>query len=511
MIPSPSFAGATGPTSREPTDPDDLGWDVPDEDDDEGSDDEAWDPDDDSDLELDQADDEQVGLDTDTGFDESSDELELDDAGEDERWTVDSEAAEELPGADAEVISGEEYGWIGEDEAADTGDDDLDTELDDDSLPNLDDGGAEGVEDDTDLDDFELGGLPDLGTAAEEEAEGFVTENLEELAGVNLSEESVLELVPGQPWKLLAASAAQISRVASLPGPSLALATCGAHVALCAGDGWFLSSARSGLSRLPVDAPVGRSLALIEHDNRLAFALASPAGLYLSLDGGRSFERSRENDPPAQVGFTLPGGRLRVWTLGARGQLAFSDDGGHNFSAARLDGSVSGVLAFASDGDRRLCALVKRLGRVALGSSSDGGRRWSWADAADSGSEAAPQLVAGRGVSLIASRVRLSQLSAGQAPRLLAPLLQAPAALLDEDDETYAYACAARDDHSLLVRAPLRGLAHPMVIATLQRERVGEPRQITAAYAEGGFVTLHVATDQALLRIEASLDGDDLP
>jgi hypothetical protein len=511
MIASNPNAGPTGPTSREPADPDDLGWDVPDEDDDEASDDEAWDPDDDSDLELDQADDEQIGLDTATGFDEGSDELEVDDAGEDERWTLDSEADVELPGADAEVISGEEYGWISEDETSDAGDDDLDADLDDDLLPNLDDGGAEGVEDDTDLDDFELGGLPDLGSAAEEEAEGFVTENLEELAGVSLSDEAVLELVPGQPWKLLTSSAAQISRVASLPGPALALASCGAHVALSAGDGWFLSSARAGLTRLPVDAPAGCSLALTEHEGRLAVALASPAGLYVSLDGGRSFECHRESDPPVQVAFCHQSGRLRVWALSARGQLAYSDDGGRNFSAARLDGGVSSVSAFATDGDRRLCALVKRVGRVALGSSSDGGRRWSWADAADSGSEPAPQLLVGRGVSLIASRTRLSQHQAGQAPRMPAPLLQAPAALLDEDDETFVYACAVRDDQSMIVRAALRGVAQPMVIATLLRERVGEPQQLAAAYAEGGFVTLHVATDQALLRIEASLDGDDLP
>jgi hypothetical protein len=504
-------SGSTGPTSREPADPDDLGWDVPDEDDDEASDDEAWDPDDDSDLELDENDDEQVGLDTDTGFDEGSDELELDDAGEDERWTVDSEAAEELPGADAEVIAGEEYGWIGEDEAADSSEDDLDEELDDDLLPNLDDGGAEGVDDETDLDDFELGGLPDLGSAAEEEAEGFVSENLEELAGVSLSDEAVLELVPGQPWKLLAASAAQLSRVASLPGPAHALASCGGNVALSAGDGWFVGSARGGLSRLPVDAPAGRSLALVEQDGRLVFALASPAGLFVSLDGGRSFERQRESDPPVQVALTQQGGRLRIWALGARGQLAFSDDAAHSFSPARLDGGVSSVLAFATDGDRRLSALVRRLGRVALGSSSDGGRRWSWADAADSGNEPAPQLLVGRGVSLIASRAGLSQLQAGQAPRMLAPLLRGPAALLDEDDETFAYACAARDDQCSIVRVALRGVAQPMVIATLLRERVGEPRQLAAAYSDGGFVTLHVATDQALLRIEASLDGDDLP
>ncbi|HKU37338.1 MAG TPA: hypothetical protein VJR89_04305 [Polyangiales bacterium] len=493
-----------------PAEPDDLGWDLPDEEDEDGSDDEAWDPDDDSDLGLDQDDDEAVGLDTDTGFDEGPEELELDDSGEDERWTVDSEAAEELPGADAEVISGEEYGWMGEDESAEATDEELETELDDDGLPSLDDGGAEGVEDDTDLDDFELGGLPELGSAAEEEAEGFGSENLEELAGVNLSEEAVLELVPGQPWKLLAASAMRLSRVASLPGPALALAVARGSVALSAGDGWFLGSARGGLTRLPVEAAPGHSLALAEDDGKLVFALASPAGLFVSFDGGRSFERQRQDDPPSQVGFTEHGGKLRMWVLSARGTLSFSDDAGRSWSAARLDAAVSDVLAFASDGERRLCALVKRAGRTAFGSSTDGGRRWSWTDAADSGEDQA-QVLAGRGVALLAARGRLGAWQPGQSMRTLAPLLGAPSALLDEEDESFAYACASRDDQTLLVRVSTRGGTQPVVIASLSRERVGEPRQLAAVYAEGGFVTLHVATDSALLRIEASLDGDDLP
>lgn len=499
----------TGPVSREPpAEADDLGWDVPDEDGDAERDDENFDPDDDSDLELDGDEDEVVGLDNDTGFEDAGDDLELDDAGEGERWTLDSEPSEEeLPGEDAEMISGEEYGWISDDEPNDS-DDDLDMDLDEDALPSMDDGGAEGVEDDTDLDDLELGVLPDLDTAAEEEAEGFVTENIEELAGVNLADEPTLELVPGQPWKQLTARAAQVTRGASLPGPALAFAVSGTTVAVSAGDGWFRSSPRGGLARLPVDAPPGRSVALAEHEGRLVFALASPSGLFLSLDGGRSFEQQRESDPPVQVALTETGGALKIWARNLKGQLSVSDDAGKSFSAARLEGNL---LAFATDGERRFCALVKRASRIVLGSSSDSGRRWSWVDAADSGNDASLQLLPGRGVSVIATRERVSYVQTGQPLRALAPLLQAPAVLVDEDDETFVYACVPHEDQTLIVRTALRSGAQPMIVTSLARERIGEPRFLSAAYAEGGFVTLSVATDQALLRIEASLDGDDLP
>jgi hypothetical protein len=501
----------SGPASREPgeapADLDDLGWDVPDEDEQSARDDENWDPDDDSDLELDDEDGEEVGLDNDTGFEESGDDLELDDAGEEERWTVDSEPSDDLQGADAEVISGEEYGWIGDDDPVDS-DDDFDSDLDDEALPNLDDGGAEGVEDETDLDDFELGRLPALDAAAEEEAEGFGTENIEELAGVNLADEPTLELVPGQPWKQLAVRAVKVTRGASLPGPALAFAVSARTVVVSAGDGWFRSSPRGGLSRLPVDAPAGRSLALADHEGRLVVALASPAGLFVSLDGGRTFERNRETDPAVQVALTAAGGVLKIWARNAKGQLSVSDDGGKSFIAARVDGNV---LTFAADGERRLSALVKRASRIVLGSSSDAGRRWSWVDAAENGNDPALQLLPGRGVSVIAVRGRLSHVQTGQQPHVLAPLLSAPAALVDEDDETFVYACVPHEEQTLIVRTALRNAAQPMVITSLAREKVGEPRFLSAAYAEGGFVTLNVATESALLRIEASLDGDDLP
>jgi hypothetical protein len=275
-----------------------------------------------------------------------------------------------------------------------------------------------------------------------------------------------------------------------------------------AGDGFFRSSPRGGLSRLPVDAPAGRSIALAEFEGRLVLALASPAGLFVSLDGGRSFERQRENDPPTQVALTESGGVLKLWARSAKGQLSVSDDAGKSFAAVRLEGAL---MSFGTDGERRLSALVKRGSRYALGSSNDAGRRWGWIDAAESGNDPALQLLPGRGVSVLATNGRLMHVATGQAARLLAPLLSAPAALADEDDETFAYACVPQEDQTLIVRTAVRGGAQPMVVTSLARDKVGEPRFLSAAYAEGGFVTLFVATDQALLRIEASLDGDDLP
>jgi hypothetical protein len=240
----------------------------------------------------------------------------------------------------------------------------------------------------------------------------------------------------------------------------------------------------------------------------LAFALASPAGLFVSLDGGRSFELHRESDPPVQVALTECGGALKVWARNQKGQLSVSEDAGKSFSAARLEGNL---LAFATDGERRFCALAKRANRIVLGSSSDSGRRWSWVDAADSGNDPSPLLLPGRGVSAIATPGRVSYVQTGQQMRVLAPLLSAPAALVDEDDETFVYACVPHEDQTLIVRTALRSGAQSMVVTSLAHDRVGEPRFVSAAYAEGGFVTLNVATDQALLRIEASLDGDDLP
>ena len=86
-----------------------------------------------------------------------------------------------------------------------------------------------------------------------------------------------------------------------------------------------------------------------------------------------------------------------------------------------------------------------------------------------------------------------------------------PAILLDEDDEIFAYACVPMSDDTLLVRVALRAGAarEPLVIAALARATFGTPRALAATYSEG-FVTLQVATGRAIVRVEASLDGETL-
>jgi hypothetical protein len=85
-----------------------------------------------------------------------------------------------------------------------------------------------------------------------------------------------------------------------------------------------------------------------------------------------------------------------------------------------------------------------------------------------------------------------------------------PAALSDEEGETFVYACVRHAEEWLIVRRAVRAGATPMVMVALGREMVSEPRQLAVSYADGGFVTIYLATDGSLLRVDASLDGEEL-
>jgi hypothetical protein len=82
--------------------------------------------------------------------------------------------------------------------------------------------------------------------------------------------------------------------------------------------------------------------------------------------------------------------------------------------------------------------------------------------------------------------------------------------LANEDDEAFVYSCVKSSAGLLIVRraARLAG-APPTVVVTLSPE-LGEPQLLAASYAEGGAVTLYLALQSALLRIDASLDGEEL-
>jgi hypothetical protein len=50
----------------------------------------------------------------------------------------------------------------------------------------------------------------------------------------------------------------------------------------------------------------------------------------------------------------------------------------------------------------------------------------------------------------------------------------------------------------------------PILIASLGLEQSAEPRLLVASYAEGGAVSIYLASDRSLLRVDASLDGEEL-
>lgn len=178
---------------------DDLDLDLPDGEGDErdtvGAADDTWNPDDDSDLGLDDLEGpDDVGLDTATGLEDTNDtDLDLDDAGEGERWTADSEEVGDLAEDDAEVAASEEYGWLGEDEPA-AEDDAFDPDLTEDDMPTLDDGGAEGLDDDADMDAIDEAALPRLDSSSDEEPDDLGIETLDDLHESAAGEETLIDV-----------------------------------------------------------------------------------------------------------------------------------------------------------------------------------------------------------------------------------------------------------------------------------------------------------------------------
>jgi len=156
-----------------------------------------------ADLDLDTlGDNEEVGLDADSGGGDHFDLSELigaSDRDESEQWTPDSEAAEELEGADPEVMQGEEEGWTEDSEAAEDGEYEVDGMVF--QMPpdaSQEDGGEEGVNE-AEARPIQAGEddettLPPLNSGGEEEEddddeETFGRELLDEMADGGVPEE----------------------------------------------------------------------------------------------------------------------------------------------------------------------------------------------------------------------------------------------------------------------------------------------------------------------------------
>lgn len=463
--------------------------------------DDAFDPGDDSDLGLDAEDeDSSVGLDTALGFDEADD-LELPDEGEDQRWSVDSEEVGELPGTDSDLFGGEEYGWLGEDDSP--VDDESFDDIDEDEVESGDDGGAEGLEDDSELDDLDLGDLPAMDADVEEDSVAVTSEAFEDLVGMSLVDEPSIEIASGELWKLVPARSVRITELRELQGPVQALCASGGAMFIAAA-GLYRVSSDGELKRLPLSAAAPSALAACEHEGVTHLAVVAAGRVFVSRDGGNTFEQAETSSGVVQVAFTRTAAGPRLWWRTVRGGL------GTNTGAlpAELEGEAS---AFRGDGKRSLAVLMRRSGRLQLMASSDAGRRFARMIPPPLAANPHGEFHVCRDAVVFADERDARCALLPNAAEPIATRACAPAALSDEDDEAFAYACVTRADELLIVRRAAR--AHgsaPLVVAVIERARVPAPQLMAASYAEGGAVSVYLASETALLRIEVSLDGEEL-
>jgi hypothetical protein len=471
--------------------------------------DESFDPGDDSDFGLGLGDDaENIGLDTSTGFDESGDDLDEDEAEEedDEGWSSESEEASEFGDDAGDSLPDEESGWLGDDEAAADDDESFDPDIDDDESATGDDGGAEGLEDDTELDDLDLGELPELDADAEDDAGPTIGENFDELGGLALIDEPSIEVAPGELWKVLPARAVRITRIVVPSAPITRVSAHGTNAFVCADALYQLPASASELVRLPLSAAGLQCLALAEYEGVLHLAAVASGHVHVSRDAGRSFE-ALDTPAVAQAYYTGSASGLRLWWRTTRGTL-----GGDWTSGSGLPSEIEGeVLNFATDGKRSVAALCRQRGRSQLVFSGDAGKRFARHPVPALASEPSASLQVCGGALLLATQTEVRSAWLPEAFSPVALLARAPAALSEEEDEPFIYACVQRGEEWLVIRRVARAArAAPLVIAALGKDMVREPQYLAVGYAEGGAVSVYVAGQDTLVRIDASLDSEEL-
>lgn len=464
--------------------------------------DDAFDPGDDSDLGLDAEDEDSgIGLDTALGFDEADD-LELPDDGEDQRWSVDSEEVGELPGTDSDLFGGEEYGWLGEDDSP-VDDETFDADIDEDEVESRDDGGAEGLEDDSELDDLDLGDLPAMDADVEEDSAATSGEAFEDLVGLSLVDEPSIEIAPGELWKLVPARSVRISELRELQGPVQAMCASGGAMFMAAA-GLYRMSADGELKRLPLPLAAPSALAACEHEGVTHLAVVAAGRVFVSRDGGNSFEPVETGSGVAQVALTRTAAGPRLWWRTARGGLGVQTGS----LPAELEGEAG---AFRGDGKRSLAVLLRRSGRLQLMASNDAGRRFARMVPPPIAADPHSELHVCRDAVLFADARDARCALVPNVSEPIATRACAPATLSDEDDEAFAYACVTRADELLIVRRAARAHgAAPLVVAVIERARIPAPQLMAASYSEGGAVSVYLASEATLLRIEVSLDGEEL-
>lgn len=488
---------------------------------------EPFDPGDDSDLGLeglDEEDDEDVGLDTSVGFDEGTDDLDLPDLNDDVEgdWAAESEDSAELVEPDSELDEEEqEYGWIDEDESA-PDDDDFADELDDEPVSSGDDGGAEGLEDESEIDDLDLSELPALDK--DEEETGLPgLENVDELAAYGLFDEPMIEIAPGQSWKMLRARATRLTHVAwpadadsreallcalnGSPAEGAYFArSLAAHMQTlywAAGGLYRLDANAEAFTRLPLPAADLQQLVVAEHEGAVHILAMARGQLLLSSDAGASFA-AQPTSYATHAGFTHSAAGLRLWWRSADAEI------GSDSQIARAPGRA---LYACSDG-RRSIAWLSRADQLLITASADGGKTfvsWPAPPEVQALEEADLRIETCDSFLLLSAAGKLWCGEHGAPLTQVDALLREPATLADEEGQPALFACVERQDEWFLVRRPARvPHAAPFVLAALGAKPLGELLALAVGYGEGGWLSAFVACQEGVLRVEASLDGEEL-
>jgi hypothetical protein len=170
-------------------------------------------------------------------------------------------------------------------------------------------------------------------------------------------------------------------------------------------------------------------------------------------------------------------------------------------------------LALHCDG-RRSIAWLTRTDKLMITASADGGKSfvsWPAPSQAQSAAEHELRLETCGDVLLLSAAGTLWCGAHGGELAAVAQQAREPAALIDEEDEPTVFACVERPGEWLLIRRPGRvSSAAPLVLTSLGPKQLGEPLALAVAYGEGGLLSVFVACQEGVLRMEVSLDGEEL-
>lgn len=481
---------------------------------------ENFEPEDDSDFGLDGdgQDEEKIGLDTDAGPDEILESLLETDDEDDASWLDDgSRPADIAADADDEDGADEDEGDAvaadSDTKMAEDWDDDFGFE---DSAVDT-DGGEEGLGDDGLLAGLELDALPPLddSAAAEEEAsladDPLTADLIADLEAREGDDEDVLEeIAPGLTGRRLGSDCVRVELLQQSGQPLSGLVAAGD-----AGVAWDSeavlvadAAAQAPRSRSAPVAPVSKLAAArpraSDSDDAVLIALATPAGVVCSGDGGRSFGAAVALPEAAGLGAALAFGRAhsgpRLWATPAVGPLYASDDAGASFRAVLPSARV---LRIATDGAQGLLLLERdERGSASASRSIDGGQRFTPLELPVFEPERVQDLQLAGDVVLCCRRAPLPQLLlwsareqtwsevAGAAP---------PALLLDEAEAVRLYFWVGHARGARLVRVAPFAEILPELVAELPAE-AGAPLQLAGGYRDG-VTTLQVGTERAWYRL----------